>query len=244
MAAICAVFFDFGGTLWTYQLVVQFRRESAARLAGLCGVESLEEAVAAYTAGVVQATREFMPRPFYLHRDLFAAAMKHAAAELSKELGDEDAYAQADWATGTLRERISPRPGLHETLQELRRRSLHVGGVSNSDIDDFTTMIDALDVRHLFDSLLCSEEARSCKPDKGIFLEALGRAGCSPEEVLFVGDSPNADIAGAEQVGMRALLIEERSDLAFDRGTAREGQAVIRELPELLDYLDTLTPSG
>ena len=45
-------------------------------------------------------------------------------------------------------------------------------------------------------------------------------AGCSPEEALHVGDTPEEDIAGARAAGMRALLI--RRDGGGDVVLARE----------------------
>ncbi|MCZ6707897.1 MAG: HAD hydrolase-like protein, partial [Chloroflexi bacterium] len=69
------------------------------------------------------------------------------------------------------------------------------------------------------------------------FFQALDRAGCRPEETLFIGDTPNMDIIGAEAVGMRGVLIEETTDIAIDRGSADGVQTTIRELPELLDFI-------
>ena len=52
-----------------------------------------------------------------------------------------------------------------------------------------------------------SETARSCKPDRRFFELALARASLPAAEVLFVGDSPEHDIAGAAATGMRTALI-------------------------------------
>ncbi|MEM9955341.1 MAG: HAD family hydrolase [Chloroflexota bacterium] len=53
--------------------------------------------------------------------------------------------------------------------------------------------ISAADVGHL-------------KPHPAIFYHALEQIGTSPEETLFVGDNISADIAGAQGIGMRAIL--------------------------------------
>jgi putative hydrolase of the HAD superfamily len=47
-----------------------------------------------------------------------------------------------------------------------------------------------------------SGEIGVAKPDQKIFRYALERAGVSPEEALYVGDSPVYDIVGAKGVGM------------------------------------------
>jgi putative hydrolase of the HAD superfamily len=90
---------------------------------------------------------------------------------------------------------------MRPTLQALSERGLHIGAVSNADTLVLDRIANVLGVRDLFDSLLCSEEARSCKPDGAIFRPALERAECAPGKALFVGDSPGEDIAGAQALG-------------------------------------------
>ena len=48
-----------------------------------------------------------------------------------------------------------------------------------------------------------------CKPDQKIFRHALELANLSEKEVLFVGDSPEHDIAGASRLGMVTVLITD-----------------------------------
>ena len=87
---------------------------------------------------------------------------------------------------------------------------------------------------------MCSEDAQSCKPDGKFFEMALANAGCKAEEAVYVGDTPMADITGGNQAGMHTVLIEETSSLGVDRGAPGEEDMLIRELPELLDYIDSL----
>jgi putative hydrolase of the HAD superfamily len=48
------------------------------------------------------------------------------------------------------------------------------------------------------------------KPDPRIYRVALDELGVEPAEALFVGDGANDELAGAERVGMRAVLIHRR----------------------------------
>jgi HAD superfamily hydrolase (TIGR01509 family) len=237
MDTIRAVFFDFGGTLFTYELFAATQRSAGARLASLIGADT-DKATAAYSYGMSRADREFASRPYYLHRDMFSAGVVYAAQSLNKELDEESVYDFVSWINFTIMDTIVPRSGLHEVLEELRRRNIHVGGASNADREQFEPMVEALEVRPLFDSLMCSEDVRSCKPDARFFIHALAQAGCKASEALYVGDTPVADIEGSERVGMHAILIEENSNLVIDRGSPREGQITIKELPELITYLD------
>lgn len=48
------------------------------------------------------------------------------------------------------------------------------------------------------------------KPDPRIYHLALNALGCAPQEALFVGDTPETDIVGAEAAGCRAVLIDRQ----------------------------------
>ena len=58
-----------------------------------------------------------------------------------------------------------------------------------------------------FGTVLSSEGARAYKPDPRIFAAFCGQAGVSPEQVLYVGDSPYDDVHGAKLAGMHTVLV-------------------------------------
>ena len=45
------------------------------------------------------------------------------------------------------------------------------------------------------------------KPHPESYAAAIAAAGCAPGEILFVGDTYEADVAGPERAGMQALLV-------------------------------------
>ena len=55
--------------------------------------------------------------------------------------------------------------------------------------------------------MVTSESARAYKPDPRGFLRVLHETGVSPEEAVYVGDSPLDDVHGARLVGMRAAWL-------------------------------------
>jgi HAD superfamily hydrolase (TIGR01493 family) len=77
-----------------------------------------------------------------------------------------------------------------------------------------------------------SGELGVAKPDPALFRRALDWSGCRPAEVLFVGDDPMGDIAGAARVGMSTCWVSggrsypsgpPRPDRTVDRVTDLEG---------------------
>ena len=237
MVVVKAVLFDFGGTLCTYEQIELSQRRVAAMFARTIGHPDEGDVLEAWRAGLGAAFRRVVDKDFYLHVDIMRSALREGAASLGRECPEAEIERLQDVFESDLLASLTPRPGMETTLRALRERGLHLGGVSNADVHQFEAMVDTLELRELFDSFLCSEEARSCKPHEGIFLQALEQASCRPEEAVFVGDTPNADIAGAEAVGMRAILIHEDTDVPFDRGDTAHVQTSIRHLSELLDLI-------
>lgn len=49
------------------------------------------------------------------------------------------------------------------------------------------------------------------KPEPHLYNEALARLGLAPQETVMIGDNPETDVAGADALGIRALLIGPHS---------------------------------
>jgi putative hydrolase of the HAD superfamily len=90
-------------------------------------------------------------------------------------------------------------------LEELRRRGLKLGLVSNGerDLDEFV-LHHALDV----EVAIGSRAFGRTKPHPSIFAAALERLGVEPGDAAMVGDSYADDIEGARALGMRAFLLD------------------------------------
>jgi HAD superfamily hydrolase (TIGR01509 family) len=205
-----AVFFDFGGTLFSYRPMRRGTVELIQLAVERLGVEAdLGTAARAYGLASQRAFSEFVPRPYYLHRDVFHSAFRNFA----EGFGRSASAADLDWFHEAQRvqvlEQFRLREGARETIAELRGRGLHVGIVSNIDDDYLVPMLERCGLAADLDAWTSSEEAASCKPSAGIYRIALQKAGAKAEDVLFVGDSREQDIAGARALGMATALIVE-----------------------------------
>jgi HAD superfamily hydrolase (TIGR01509 family) len=232
-----AVFFDFGGTLFSYRPM----RRSTVRLIGEAvqrlGIDvDLGVAARAYGGASQRAFAEHLPRPYFLHRDVFHAAFGHFAAQFEREASRE----LLDWFHEAQRRQVLEefrlREGARDVVSTLRSSGLHVGIVSNIDDDYLEPMLARCGLDALVDAWTSSEQAASCKPDPGIYRVALAKAGVDPADVLFVGDSREQDIAGARALGMETALIVEPDAPPPGAGAlpAAEPHHTIAELGELL----------
>lgn len=79
------------------------------------------------------------------------------------------------------------------------------------------------------------------KPHPKIFTHALSVLGCAPEEAVFVGDNIVADVAGAQSVGMRAVL-RHMSDTPHLMSEVVRAEATIQHFGQLLAHLDEWYP--
>lgn len=204
---IKGVFFDLGGTLFTYRHVARRHGELLGHAAGRLGLEDPKILKRAYADAIRDITLRYNELDYYLHRDLFREAFELAVARI-------DAAADAalvGWYLDEHRESVfgclELKGDCLETLGALRERGLYLSIVSNIDDD----MLDPLVAREGLDRYLhhwtSSEEARSCKPHRRFFELCLAKSGLAAHEVLFVGDSPEHDIAGAAGLGMVTALI-------------------------------------
>jgi putative hydrolase of the HAD superfamily len=108
-----------------------------------------------------------------------------------------------EWTRGIL---ARPRDGAVETLQELRRRGVRTGLITVCS-EDVVDVWDETPFAGLFDSEVFSSSCGLRKPDARIYRLALDELGVEARHALFVGDGANDELAGAERVGMSAVLI-------------------------------------
>jgi HAD superfamily hydrolase (TIGR01509 family) len=209
------VTFDFWDTLVT-DSPENLRAQRALRVAAIR--EALAQAGAAVSEGDAEEVHERSgvelagrywsrnrdPSPEEQLRIVLDAAQAGAAARLGPA-----AFAAA------LNAYISPVlahppdlcPGAGEAVRELAARGFSLGIVSNTGRTPGRILRRVLERHGLlghFGAISYSDEIGIRKPDAEIFLATLAGAGVRPDEALHIGDNPEADVAGAQAVGMRA----------------------------------------
>jgi len=120
-----------------------------------------------------------------------------------------------------------------EVLDELKKRSLGLGVISNWDgtARDVLRQAGLIDY---FDHLIISCEVNCCKPDARIFEMALEAAGIEPQRCLYVGDNYYDDCLGSRKVGMAAVIVNRYGSLGVEE---INDCPVIHDLIGIFDYL-------
>ena len=88
------------------------------------------------------------------------------------------------------------------TLEELRRHGRKLSVITNGKTNWQQQKLDSLGITPLFDTVLISEEEGLRKPDRAIFERALERLSVHAGDAMFVGDNPEADVAGSRTAGL------------------------------------------
>ena len=124
-------------------------------------------------------------------------------------------------------------------LASLRYRGFSIGVVTNAIFPAalFAPRVSQLGLAGYLDTFVSSADLGRAKPNPEPFRKALTDLRLEPEEALFVGDTVETDIVGAQAAGMRAVLLE-RSGQARDRA----GSLVIERLTALNEFLGASGP--
>jgi FMN phosphatase YigB (HAD superfamily) len=108
----------------------------------------------------------------------------------------------------------------HESVERLDALGLTLGLLSNADEDFLQRALSRARLR--FSMIQSSESLRAYKPHRAVFLAACERLGTAPNETLYVGDSPIADVGGAHNAGLRTVWVRRAKEAQVPDASRRE----------------------
>jgi putative hydrolase of the HAD superfamily len=97
-------------------------------------------------------------------------------------------------------------PRANRTLAYLAKHGVKLAIVTDAPPKQAWLRLYQLNLHHIFDAVIVSEEAGAPKPSPLPFRKALETLNLKPEEALMVGDWPERDIVGAKNVGIRTVF--------------------------------------
>lgn len=231
---IKAIFFDAAGTLFTVNGAVG---EIYARIARDHGKEvSVMDLEAGFRRSYAIAPP--MAFPGALPEQILALEKhwwRNLVHEVFSSLGSFpqfDDYFAALFAFFARPEAWRLYPETLLTLEQLKRRGLTLGVISNFDSRLFG-LLDGLGVSSFVDPVVISTQVGAAKPARDIFAQALAHAGVDAENALHIGDSYAADVVGAQAAGLTPVFVDR-----FDHAQEAEEYARVSNLAEIMQLLD------
>jgi HAD superfamily hydrolase (TIGR01549 family) len=132
-------------------------------------------------------------------------------SEPARELGEEAAGLRGtvlEWMQQRPLRHVAKarRPGVGRFLRLLQARDIKAGAFSDYPV---LAKLEALQLADHFSVTLCATdcEINAFKPHPAGFLRACEIWNLTPSEVLYIGDRPEVDAAGARAAGMPCLII-------------------------------------
>ena len=128
-----------------------------------------------------------------------------------------------------------------QTLKKLETDGYRMGLISNAgDDQDVQQLARRFGIAQYFDFILTSAACSYRKPHRRIFELALSNWYFLPSEAVMVGDNLDADVRGAQSVGLYAIWISRRAGPKTGEQLAIQPEASISTLYELPPLLDRL----
>jgi len=123
-------------------------------------------------------------------------------------------------------------PEVKRVLLRLKQMGLKIGLLTDASEEEISLILGKADLeRCMFDIIVGTDTVKTIKPDPDFFRYALRKLKVKPEETLFVGDSIVSDYEGAENVGMKAVLLDRTGSK-----TKSYGLKTITSLEEIFEF--------
>ncbi len=221
------VFFDLDHTLWDFEKnsALTFKKILAENRIGVPLNDFLEVYVPANFAFWKLYREEKITK-----EELRYQRLKTVFDKLGHPVDDPVIHLLADEYIRHLSSQNHLFPNAMEILEYLKPKyNLHIITNGFQEIQD--KKLQNSNIYAYFDQVINSEMAGVKKPNPGIFELALKRAGVTSQKSIMIGDSLEADIQGALNVGLHALHFN--SDNSPDHDLC----AMIHDLNEIKIYL-------
>ncbi len=210
---IKAVIFDFGETLFTFGKVKKsFYFKKGARLS-YDYLKSLGKPVGSFKIYCWRSLIELRLRLFIssITKNDFDAmsVLKNIADKKGIHLDSEEQYKKFVWLWyEPLSKAAQTEPDIKQTLQKLKDMGIKLGILSNTFVNGHCLEwhLKQENLLDFFDTRLYSYQFEKRKPAASIFKSAAEKINIPPENILFIGDRIDADIEGALNSNMQAVM--------------------------------------
>jgi putative hydrolase of the HAD superfamily len=132
-------------------------------------------------------------------------------------------------------------PNVNKTLMALSKSGIKLGVVSDAPSREAWMRIYYLNLYHYFDVVITFDDSGERKPSPIPFQLALDGMGLQPEETIMIGDWPERDVVGAQQIGMKTAFARYGDTF----GTVKSGADWdLNDIYQLVDIINEHNSSG
>ena len=132
-------------------------------------------------------------------------------------------------------------PNVNKTLLALSKSGIKLGVVSDAPSREAWMRIYYLNLYHYFDVVITFDDSGERKPSPIPFQLALDGMGLQPEETIMIGDWPERDVVGAQQIGMKTAFARYGDTF----GTVNSGADWdLNDIYQLVDIINEHNSSG
>jgi putative hydrolase of the HAD superfamily len=179
--------------------------------------------------------------PYRSASDIVEASMKDSLADIDQPV-DSDLVKEATHRFKALHLELSTlQNGVTGILENLKRREIKLGVLSNSFAGHARIILTKLELVHYFSSIVDCGTVNAFKPMKAPFERVLSDLNTQDSKALYVGDEYYADMVGAKSVGMTTIWINNRDrsleDFATKYGFSTTPDFVLNSIIEFREML-------
>ena len=131
-----------------------------------------------------------------------------------------------------------PFDGTLPMLETLRRRGYKTALITNGGHALQYKKLDMLGLRGAFAEIIVSGDMMIDKPDKEIFMLMSEKLCYEPSEMIYVGDNPKNDIAGARAAGYHTIWMKSTGMWQYSLMPAEEEVSTVEEIPDAVERIE------
>ncbi len=221
-----AICFDLDNTFWdVWPVIVRAEQRMYDFLA-----QRYPRVVASMTVEMMRAAREQTAAAYPQMAHDFTFLRKQTLRDHAREFGYAEAMAEEAFdAFIQARNEVDLYDDVLPALEQLRARyRLFTASNGNADLAK-------IGLAHFFERTVAARHVGALKPDPAIFHKVIEGTDLQAGEVVYVGDDPHLDVAGARGAGMQAIWID-RQGVQWPAEIAPPAHT-IRSLTELAEVL-------
>jgi 2-haloalkanoic acid dehalogenase type II len=221
-----AICFDLDNTLWdVWPVIIRAEQRMYDFLA-----QRYPRVVASMTLEMMRSAREQTAAAHPQMAHDFTFLRKQTLREHAREFGYAEAMVEEAFdAFIQARNEVELYEDVLPALEQLGKRyRLFTASNGNADLGK-------IGIAHFFERTIAARHVGALKPDPAIFRKVIEGTDLEPHEVVYVGDDPQLDVAGARGAGMQAIWIDRQgSDWPPEIPPATYTVRTLAELAQLL----------